>query len=92
LPIAWCSKLVIFNGGKMNDFKRARVTTTVGELITALSEEACPFSKSERETSIVVGYIFNDLLERIGCGGHRNARHHRRRRGTRGRRTNEKRL
>ena len=75
----------------MNDFKRARVTTTVGELITALSEEACPFSKSERETSIVVGYIFNDLLEKIGGGGHQNSRHHRRRRGTRGRRMNEKR-
>jgi hypothetical protein len=73
----------------MNDFKRARVNTTVGELITALSEEACPFSTSERETSIVVGYIFNDLLARIG--DQRNARHHRRRTGTRRRRTNEKR-
>jgi hypothetical protein len=81
---------MIFNGGKMNDFKRAKVNTTVGELITALSEEACLFLRSERETSIVVGYIFNDLLERVGCGGHRQAKHHRRSRGTRGRKVNEK--
>jgi hypothetical protein len=67
---------MIFNGGKMNNLKR--VNTTVGELITALSEEARPFSKSERETSIVVGYIFNDLLERVGCEGHRHAKHRRR--------------
>lgn len=74
----------------MNDFKRAKVNTTVGELITALSEEACLFLRSERETSIVVGYIFNDLLERVGCRGHRQAKHHRRSRGTRGLKVNEK--
>ena len=38
--------------------------TTLGDLITALSEETRPFLKDERETSIVVGYIFNDLLRR----------------------------
>jgi hypothetical protein len=70
---------------------KERVNTTVGDLITALSEEACPFSKSERETSIVVGYIFNHLVERIGCGGHRDGRQREWRRGVRSRETNEKR-
>jgi hypothetical protein len=73
----------------MSHFRRVRITTTVGELISALSEEACPFLRSEGETNIVVGYIINDLLERIGCAGHRNARQ--RRGATRSRRANEQR-
>jgi hypothetical protein len=46
----------------MNHFKKRNIQTTLGELITALSEEIRPFLKNEREISIVVGYIFNDLL------------------------------
>ena len=53
-------------GDEMNDFKTGNVQTTLGELITALSEETRPFLRNERETSIVVGYIFNDLLSRSG--------------------------
>jgi hypothetical protein len=41
----------MFNGGKMSHFRRVRVTTTVGELILALSEEAGRFLRSERETN-----------------------------------------
>jgi hypothetical protein len=46
------------------------VQTTLGDLITALSEETRPFFKDERETSIVVGYIFNDLIRRSGSGAY----------------------
>ncbi len=74
----------------MNHFKRARVNTTVGELITVLSEESWAFSKNDRETSIVVGYMFNDLVKGTGPGSHRSGRHHRRR-GARGREAEEKR-
>ena len=58
----------------MNHFKRTRVNTTVGDLITVLSEETACFSKNPRENSIVVGYIFNDLVKvlnsRVGATGH----------------------
>ena len=73
----------------MSHFKRTRINTTVGELVTALSEAVWPFSKSEREASLVVSYIINDLLERFGCTAHRNARDLRRRSGRRGRSTND---
>jgi hypothetical protein len=48
----------------MKNFKKKNIQTTLGDLITALSEEIRPFLRSERATSIVVGYIFNDLVRR----------------------------
>jgi hypothetical protein len=74
----------------MSHFRRVRVTTTVGELISALSEEAGRFLRSERETNLVVGYIINDLLEKVGRASHRNARQQRRG-ATRSRRAYEQR-
>ncbi len=50
----------------MKDSKRARVQTTLGELIAALCEETRPFVKNEREAIIVAACIFNDLLRRPG--------------------------
>ena len=58
----------------MNDFMQRRsIQTTLGDLIAALSEEIRPFLKSDRETYIVVGYIFNDLLRRARLRRHRRA-------------------
>ena len=48
----------------MNDVKKRNIHTTFGDLITALSGEIRPLLRNERETSIVVGYIFNYLLRR----------------------------
>jgi hypothetical protein len=48
----------------MKNFKKKNIQTTLGDLITALSEEIRPFLRNEKETSIVVGYIFNDLVRR----------------------------
>jgi len=60
----------------MKNFKKKNIQTTLGDLITALSEEIRPFLRSERETSIVVGYIFNDLVRRSRSKeGHRRMRH-----------------
>jgi hypothetical protein len=49
---------------RMKNFKKENIQTTLGDLITALSEEIRPFLRNERETSIVVGYIFNDLVRK----------------------------
>jgi hypothetical protein len=49
---------------RMKNLKKKNIQTTLGDLITALSEEIRPFLRSEKETSIVVGYIFNDLVRR----------------------------
>lgn len=48
----------------MRDSKKARLKTTLGELIAALCEETCPLLMNETETSIVGAYIFNNLLRR----------------------------
>jgi len=48
----------------MNDVKKRNIHTTFGDLITALSGEIRPLLRNERETSIVVSYIFNYLLRR----------------------------
>ena len=55
---------------QMNDFKTVNVQTTLGELITVLSEEARPFLRNEKETSLVVSYIFNDLIRKSGSGAY----------------------
>jgi hypothetical protein len=51
-------------GEEMKDSKKARLQTTLGELIATLCEETWPLLMNETETSIVVAYIFNDLLRR----------------------------
>ena len=61
----------------MNDFKTVNVQTTLGDLITALSEETRPFLRNERETSIVVSYIFNDLIRKSGSGAYNREAQHR---------------
>ena len=48
----------------MKKFKKKSIQTTLGDLINALSEEVRPFLRNDRETSIVVSYVFNDLLRR----------------------------
>jgi hypothetical protein len=61
---------------RMKNFKKKNIQTTLGDLITALSEEIRPFLRNEKETSIVVGYIFNDLVRRSRSKeGHRRMRH-----------------
>ena len=51
-------------GGEMESIERRRVQTTLGDLITTLSEETGRFLRNETETSLVVSYIVNDLLKR----------------------------
>ena len=63
----------------MNEPRKFKLQTTLGDLIAALSEEIEPFLGNERETSIVIGYIFNHLLKikRKGSMGHGKGRQRR---------------
>ena len=40
--------------------------TTLGDFIVALTEEAAPFVRNEREANQVVAYILADLLHNAG--------------------------
>lgn len=41
-----------------------RLTTTLGDLIEALTEEATPFVRDEEEANQLVAHILTDLLRR----------------------------
>jgi len=41
-----------------------RLTTTLGDLIEALTEEATPFAQDEEEANQLVAHILTDLLRR----------------------------
>ena len=49
---------------KMKDLKAPPVKTTLGQLIAVLCDETWPLLKNDRDVSIVVGYILNDLMLR----------------------------
>ena len=58
----------------MKRSKRIRVQTTLGELVSALWEEAEALFKFKRnEGKLVVAYVLNDLLTRRVYGSHRIA-------------------
>ena len=58
----------------MKSSKRIRVQTTLGELVSALWEEAETLFKFKRnERKLVVAYVLNDLLKRRDYGSHRIA-------------------
>ena len=57
----------------MKHSKRPVTQTTLGNLIAVLCDETWPFLKNDRDVSMVVGYILNDLMSRnrvnrIGLG------------------------
>jgi hypothetical protein len=57
--------LVVVQGGAMKSSKRIPVQTTLGELVSALWEEAETLFKFKRnEKKLVVAYVLNDLLAR----------------------------
>ena len=58
---------------KMKHLKGPVTQTTLGNLIAVLCDETWPFLKNDRDVSMVVGYILNDLMlrnrgNRIGLG------------------------
>ena len=58
----------------MKSSKRIRVQTTLGELVSALWEEAETLFKFKRnERKLVVAYVLNDLLKRRDHRSHRIA-------------------
>lgn len=65
---------------KMKNAKRPVMQTTLGSLIAVLCDETWPLLKNDRDVSMVVGYILNDLMSRnrvnrIGVGRNHAARH-----------------
>ncbi len=65
-------------GEETNDTKGPVMQTTLGNLIAVLCEETRPFLENDRDLSLVVSYILNDLMlrnrdSRVGLGTTRPA-------------------
>lgn len=58
----------------MRDLTRSRLQTTLGELIEALYSATKAFVGIEKDASIVVAFILNDILAKQSCPGYPRGR------------------
>jgi hypothetical protein len=52
--------MILLKGRVMK--RKKPIQTTFGDLIQVLTEEVAPFTKTERETNVIVAHILSDLL------------------------------